>query len=68
MVASTRGLLRQEENQYLTHDAETIKRLPLPLQRFMGWGISDPWKGYVELQDPILVLNPDEKDLTNLDY
>lgn len=68
MATSTRGLLRQEENQYLTHDVDKIRRLPLSLQRFMGWGISDPWKGYVELQDPVLVLNPQETDLTNLDY
>jgi len=68
MAAATRGLFKQEENQYLTHDAETIKRLPLSIQRFMGWGISDPWKGYVELQDPILVLNPNEKNLLSLEY
>ncbi len=68
MAASTRGLLRQEENQFLANDVESIKKLPMPIQRFLGWGISDPWKGYVELQDPILQLNPNEKNLTNLDY
>ncbi|ETS81351.1 hypothetical protein PFICI_06353 [Pestalotiopsis fici W106-1] len=68
MSTSTTGLLRQEENQYLANDVEKIKKLPLSLQRFLGWGISDPWKGYVELKDPVLLLNPDEKDLANTEY
>ena len=68
MATATTGLLRQEENQFLANDIETVKKLPLSLQRFLGWGISDPWKGYVELKDPVLQLNPEEKNLWNTEY
>lgn len=55
---TTRGWIRQEENQYLCNDVEAIKRLPLWLQMFCGWSISKPFMGWVELDNPIKVLHP----------
>jgi ectoine hydroxylase-related dioxygenase (phytanoyl-CoA dioxygenase family) len=37
----TRGWLRQEENQYLAVPLETVKRLPLRIQKLMGYATSD---------------------------
>ena len=56
---TTRGWIRQEENQYLCNDVEAIKRLPLWLQMFCGWSISKPFMGWVELDNPIKVLHPE---------
>ncbi len=63
-----RGYLRQEENQYIAHDPEKIKRLPVWLQRFVGYNISEPYVGLVEQQDPLRVLNPDVGDFLNPGY
>jgi len=55
---ATRGYLRQEENQYLANDLEKIRQLPEDLQRFAGFGVSKPFMGWVEMEDPIVqVLN-----------
>ena len=58
-AVTTRGFLRQEENQYLCNDVEKIKKLPIWLQRFCGYQMSKPFMGYVELDDPIKLLHPD---------
>lgn len=58
-VLSTRGYFRQEENQYLAHDMEKVKNLPLWLQKFAGYSISEPFMGWVEMDDPLRVLHPD---------
>lgn len=55
---ATRGYLRQEENQYLSNDLERIRELPLELQRFAGFGASKPYMGWVDMQEPISILNP----------
>ncbi len=64
---STRGWLRQEENQYLANSIESIKDLPPALQERMGYGLSRPFLGWVELKSPMLLLHPesskDQKDL-----
>ena len=56
---TTRGYLRQEENQYLANDVEQIKKLPLWLQRFAGYSLSKPFLGWVEMDDLIRVIHPD---------
>jgi ectoine hydroxylase-related dioxygenase (phytanoyl-CoA dioxygenase family) len=55
---ATRGYLRQEENQYLANDPEKIKELPLSLQRFAGFGSSKPYMGWVDMEEPVAILNP----------
>ncbi|KAF2733776.1 hypothetical protein EJ04DRAFT_512922 [Polyplosphaeria fusca] len=55
---ATRGYLRQEENQYLANDLERIKELPVELQRFAGFGASKPYMGWVEMEEPVRLLNP----------
>ena len=55
---STRGYLRQEENQYLANDIEKIKELPMALQKYAGYGVSKPFMGWVDLEDPVRKMNP----------
>ncbi len=54
----TRGWLRQEENHYLAIDRETMKKLPVEVQRVCGYALSEPFLGWVESTDPRVVLDP----------
>ncbi|KAK1564047.1 phytanoyl-CoA dioxygenase [Colletotrichum navitas] len=58
---STRGFLRQEENQFLSVPQEVAKQYGRPLQELMGYTISEPACGYVDQLDPIFVLRPELK-------
>lgn len=55
---STRGWMRQKENQYLANDIEAIKKLPEWLQERVGYGLSRPCLGWVNLSNPMQVLHP----------
>lgn len=55
---ATRGYLRQEENQYLANDLNKISDLPLDIQRFAGFGTSKPYMGWVDMEEPVKLLNP----------
>ena len=55
-----RGWCRQEENQYLANEMERVGRLPVHLQKFMGWELSLPFMGWVGLDDPICLLSGKE--------
>lgn len=57
---NTRGWLRQEENQYLANNIESIRGLPPALQERMGYGVSRPFLGWVDLQSPMMMLHPEE--------
>jgi ectoine hydroxylase-related dioxygenase (phytanoyl-CoA dioxygenase family) len=56
----TRGWLRQEENQYLANSIDSIRGLPAALKERMGYGLSRPFMGWVELQSPMLMLHPED--------
>jgi ectoine hydroxylase-related dioxygenase (phytanoyl-CoA dioxygenase family) len=56
----TRSWLRQEENQYLANDTAKILELPRWLQERVGWSLSTPFLGWVNLKSPMLLLHPDE--------
>ena len=55
---STRGWMRQEENQYLAIDIEKIRELPEWLQERIGYGLSRPFLGWIDLKNPMLILHP----------
>ena len=57
----TRGYLRQEENQYLVNPVEEVRKLPRWLQELVGYGLSRPFLGWVDLRNPIEWLNPELK-------
>lgn len=56
---NTRAWLRQEENQFLANSLDSIRGLPLALQARMGYGLSRPFLGWVDLQSPMLLLHPE---------
>ncbi|KIW36024.1 uncharacterized protein PV06_11252 [Exophiala oligosperma] len=48
-----RGYLRQEENQFLANPIEEVKKMPESIQRMIGYSVSSPYCGWVDLKDPI---------------
>ncbi|MFC4015998.1 phytanoyl-CoA dioxygenase family protein [Nonomuraea purpurea] len=54
------GFLRQEENHYLALPRETVKALPEPVQRLLGYEAAPPFVGWVEvdgvMSEPIVLL------------
>lgn len=62
-VALDLGNLRQEENQYLAVDRETVLTLPDEVQRLLGWDRCPPGLGQVETQDPHLLLERTQQEL-----
>ena len=53
----TIGYLRQEENQYLVVPLDTVRKYPKRVQELLGYAVSPPFCGWVEMQSPSLVLN-----------
>lgn len=43
----------QEENQYLALPLEKVKEFSKETQRLLGYGVSDPWTGWVDFKDPV---------------
>ncbi|RAH71416.1 phytanoyl-CoA dioxygenase family protein [Aspergillus aculeatinus CBS 121060] len=57
----TKGFLRQEENQYLANSLESVKRYSVDMQKMIGYSLSSPFGGWVDLKDPrVLLLDPGE--------
>ncbi|QKX55224.1 uncharacterized protein TRUGW13939_02316 [Talaromyces rugulosus] len=57
----TKGFLRQEENQYLVNSLEQVKQYPRDVQKLIGYSVSKPFLGWVNLEDPIKMLYNDGK-------
>jgi ectoine hydroxylase-related dioxygenase (phytanoyl-CoA dioxygenase family) len=51
-----RGYLRQEENQYLVVPLDIVKRYPPRVQQLLGYALSPPFCGWIEMRDPSVVL------------
>ncbi|KAL2421942.1 Dioxygenase himG [Exophiala dermatitidis] len=58
---TTKGYLRQEENIYLSTPLEKIKDYSMEMQKQLGYDLSFPFLGYVDMQTPLKLLNPDLK-------
>lgn len=56
----SRGWLRQEENRYLAVPRKIARTLPEPLQRLIGYSLHEPYKGWVELENPHTILECDD--------
>ena len=63
---STRGYLRQEENEYLACERERVMELSVGLRRFMGYALARPFMGWVEMDDPMKVIDPKAESLGDL--
>ncbi|KAL4883015.1 hypothetical protein BJY04DRAFT_31832 [Aspergillus karnatakaensis] len=59
-----RGILRQEENQYLAVPMDRVREYDRETQRFIGYSMSDPVCGHADEVDPIYLVRPEELDKT----
>lgn len=57
----TKATLRQEENQYLASDLSVIKDYPDHILTLMGFEISKPFLGWVDMASPMAAIRRDSK-------
>jgi len=57
----TKGYLRQEENQYLANSLTSIKRYTPEMQKIIGYSVSNPFLGWVNLEDPRKLVMTEEE-------
>lgn len=50
----------QEENQYLAVPLDAVRKYPLEMQQLLGYRVSQPFLGWVDLDDPRKALMGDE--------
>lgn len=50
----------KEENQYLANSSEQVRQYPLDVQKLIGYSVSKPFLGWVNLDDPLKVLYGDD--------
>lgn len=50
----------KEENQYLSVPLEKIKEFSPEIQKLLGYGVSAPFLGWIDLQNPRKVLLGDD--------
>ncbi|TVY39344.1 Uncharacterized protein LSUB1_G002878 [Lachnellula subtilissima] len=60
----TKGFLRQEENQYLALPHDIVRKMPVHIQQLIGYKLSQPYCGWVDSDDPRVVLDPSLKNAT----
>ncbi|KIW21096.1 hypothetical protein PV08_01675 [Exophiala spinifera] len=61
-----KGYLRQEENQYLAVPREQLLQYPEFVQRKIGYEISEPYLGWVNLADPLKFVKGEETQMSDL--
>ncbi|KAL4799474.1 PhyH-domain-containing protein [Aspergillus venezuelensis] len=65
-----KGYLRSEENQILATPREVVKTYDPEVQALLTYSVSQPWCGYVELDDPISMVTEgaelSQKDLMGI--
>src|SRR6266481_4405284 len=64
IISLARGYLRQEENQYLVVPLDTVRRYPPRIQQLLGYALSPPFCGWIEMCDPSVALT--ESDISVL--
>ncbi|KAK4225457.1 phytanoyl dioxygenase family [Podospora fimiseda] len=63
----TKGYLRQEENQYLANPLGKVRQYPTELQKLIGYQVSNPFLGWLDLDDPRKALYGEEWDGKGID-
>lgn len=56
IISLARGYLRQEENQYLAVPLDIVRRYPPRVQQLLGYALSPPFCGWIEMCDPSVAL------------
>jgi hypothetical protein len=57
----------QEENQYLANPPERIREYPEDIQKLIGYKVSHPFLGWLDLEDPRKALYGKDWKLTGGD-
>lgn len=55
-LSFTQGYHRQEENQYLVVPRDTVRMYPKRVQELLGYQMSPPFCGWVEMNEPSIAL------------
>ena len=56
----TRGSYRADENQYVGLSADVLRSYEPEVQALLGYSISEPFCGHVDMKDPITLLGSKE--------
>lgn len=59
-MSFTKGYLRQEENQYLVVPLDTVRKYSEKVQDLIGYKLCPPYCGFVEMQEPSIVLHQED--------
>ena len=52
---------KQEENQYLANSLESVKQYNPEMQKMIGYSVSNPFLGWVNLEDPRRLIMDEEE-------
>ena len=58
--------MRQEADQYLACEKGRVVELPVELRKFIGYALAGPFMGWVEVNDPMNVIELEAKSLGDL--
>lgn len=56
----TRGAMRADENQYLAVERDVIATYDPQVQALIGYSVSEPFCGHVDLKDPVMLVGGKE--------
>lgn len=56
----TRGSMRADENQYLAVERDVVGTYDPEVQALLGYSVSEPFCGHVDLKDPIALVGGEE--------
>lgn len=56
----TRGAMRADENQYLAVEKDVIATYDPQVQALIGYSVSEPFCGHVDLRDPVTLVGGKE--------
>ncbi|KAJ5403952.1 hypothetical protein N7509_003823 [Penicillium cosmopolitanum] len=62
-----KGCLRQDENQFLAIPRDVVKSYPFEVQQLIGYSVSQPYCGWVEMDDPVKLVASEQQDWTHRD-
>jgi len=63
IISLARGYLRQEETSTLVVPLDTVRRYPPRIQQLLGYALSPPFCGWIEMCDPSVALT--ERDISS---
>lgn len=62
-----KGCFRTDENQYLAIPRDVVKSYDPEIQALIGYSVSQPYCGYVEMDDPIKLVAQEQTEFQHHD-